>query len=77
MGMDCAIQMDLPSSETEGAVISFMEASIHIAPAASTAIIPLSPPKVTASMAANTRPFISSSTAAMGSMITPSPQLSI
>ena len=70
--------MFLPSRDTDGAAISFIEASIHSAAQKSTGIkLSALSPSACAKFDARSEPFINISTPAIGRKIIPKPQLSI
>ena len=76
-GSDCASHRFFPSSDTEGAAMSFIEASRHTAAHISTGTTPTLPLNTSASIRPSAPPLMSSTMPATGSIRMPSPQLSI
>ena len=76
-GSDCASHSCLPSSDTDGAAMSFIDASRHSAALSSTGTISAPAPNTPSSSCASARPLISSAMPATGSITMPRPQLSI
>ena len=76
-GSDCASHSCLPSSDTDGAAMSFIDASRHSAAHISTGTIPVFAPNTSSSIRPSAPPLMSSTMPATGSIRMPSPQLSI
>ena len=76
-GSDCRVQSDLPSSEIEGAAISFIEAAAHTAVNSSITALPEFLPKSSFITSISVLPFIIRATPKTGSSKIPSPQFSI
>ena len=67
----------MPSSDTAGAAMSFIDASKHTAAHISTGTTPMLPLNTSASIRPSAPPLMSSTMPATGSIRMPSPQLSI
>ena len=76
-GSDCGIQMFFPSSETEGAAVSFIVAAMHSAVAKSTVTAPPIPPKTDESASTTAGPLTSRTAARIGSSSVLRAQLSM
>ena len=76
-GSDCASHRFFPSSDTEGAAISFIDASRHSAALSSTGTMSAPAPNASSSSCASAPPLISSAMPAASSIRMPRPQLSI
>ena len=76
-GMDCMSHRLFPSSDTEGAVISFMEATPHRQMDSITGTLPSRPSSRVSTVERNSPPFHRISSAQTGIRNVPRPQLSI
>ena len=76
-GSDCASHRFFPSSDTEGAAMSFIDASRHTAAHISTGTTPTLPLNTSASVCPSAPPLMISAMPAAVSIRMPSPQLSI